>query len=55
MIEENLLFSLQELLEASEIMMHGQPPSVNQVERYHRARESAQRLISRAEKSRALK
>lgn len=55
MIEENLLFSLQELLEASEVLMQKQPPSASQVERYHRARESAQRLISRAEKSRVPK
>jgi hypothetical protein len=48
-------FSLQELLEASDVLMHEQPPSTSQIERYHRARESAQRLINRAEKSRTLK
>ena len=50
MSNEELLASLQELLEASSTMTSGQLPSATQLERYHRAREWAQRLINREEK-----
>ncbi len=50
MSNEDLLASLQELLEASSTMTSGQLPSATQLERYHRAREWAQRLINREEK-----
>ena len=49
---EDLLAALQELLEASSAMTSGQLPSASQLERYHRAREWAQRLIDREEKAR---
>lgn len=50
MNNEDLLASLQELLDASSAMTSGQLPSANQLERYHRAREWAQRLLDREEK-----
>ncbi|MDD2736701.1 MAG: hypothetical protein PHF56_22440 [Desulfuromonadaceae bacterium] len=52
MSNEDLLASLQELLEASSAMTSGQLPSATQLERYHRAREWAQRLLDREEKVR---
>jgi len=48
---EDLLASLQELLEASSAMTSGQLPTASQLERYQRAREWAQRLIDREEKA----
>jgi len=48
---EDLLASLQELLEASSVMTSGQLPTASQLERYQRAREWAQRLIDREEKA----
>ena len=48
---EDLLASLQELLEASSAMTSGQLPTASQLERYKRAREWAQRLIDREEKA----
>lgn len=50
---EDLLASLQELLEASSAMTSGQLPSASQLERYHRAREWAQRLLDREEKAKS--
>jgi hypothetical protein len=50
MSNEDLLASLQELLEASSAMTSGQLPSASQLERYQRAREWAQRLLDREEK-----
>ncbi len=50
MFNEDLLASLQELLEASSAMTSGQLPSATQLERYHRAREWAQRLLDRENK-----
>ena len=50
MSNEDLLASLQELLEASSAMTSGQLPSGTQLERYQRAREWAQRLLDREEK-----
>ena len=50
MSNEDLLASLQELLEASSAMTSGQLPSATQMERYHRAREWAQRLLDREDK-----
>lgn len=47
---EDLLASLQELLEASSAMTSGQLPTASQLERYQRARKWAQRLIDREEK-----
>ena len=47
MFNEDLLAALQELLEASSAMTSGQLPSATQLERYHRAREWAQRLLDR--------
>jgi len=55
MVEEDLLSVLQELLEASGDMIDGQLPSAGQVERYQRAQAWAQRLLSLAEKSQALR
>lgn len=49
---EDLLASLQELLEASSAMTSGQLPTASQLERYQRAREWAQRLLDREEKVR---
>jgi len=48
---EDLLASLQELLEASSAMTSGQLPTASQLERYQRAREWAQRLIDREAKA----
>lgn len=48
---EDLLVSLQELLEASSAMTSGQLPTASQLERYQRAREWAQRLLDREEKA----
>lgn len=48
---EDLLASLQELLEASSAMTSGQLPTAGQLERYQRAREWAQRLLDREEKA----
>lgn len=48
---EDLLASLQELLEASSAMTSGQLPTTSQLERYQRAREWAQRLLDREEKA----
>ena len=42
MSNEDLLASLQELLEASSAMTSGQLPSATELERYHHAREWAQ-------------
>ena len=50
---EDLLASLQELLEASSAMTSGQLPAASQLERYQRAREWAQRLINREEKAKS--
>lgn len=50
MFNEDLLAALQELLEASSAMTSGQLPSATQMERYHCAREWAQRLLDREEK-----
>ena len=50
MSNEDLLAALQELLEASSAMTSGQLPSATQLERYHRAREWAQRLLDRENK-----
>lgn len=50
MFNEDLLAALQELLEASSAMTSGQLPSASQLERYHRAREWAQRLLDRENK-----
>lgn len=50
MFNEDLLAALQELLEASSAMTSGQLPSATQMERYHRAREWAQRLLDREAK-----
>jgi len=55
MVEEDLLSALQELLEASGEMTGGALPSASQIERYQRARAWAQRLVSLAEKSQALR
>ena len=52
---EDLLAALQELLEASSAMTSGQLPSATQLERYHRAREWAQRLLDREEKVKNLR
>lgn len=51
MSNEDLLASLQELLEASSAMTSGQLPTASQLERYQRAREWAQRLLDREEKA----
>jgi hypothetical protein len=51
MSNEDLLASLQELLEASSVMTSGQLPSATQLERYQHAREWAQRLLDREEKT----
>ena len=48
---EDLLASLQELLDASSAMTSGQLPTASQLERYQRAREWAQRLLDREEKA----
>lgn len=48
---EDLLASLQELLEASSAMTSGQLPTASQLERYQRAREWAHRLLDREEKA----
>ena len=50
MSNEDLLASLQELLEASSAMTSGQLPSASQLERYQGAKEWAQRLLDREEK-----
>ena len=50
MFKEDLLASLQELLEASSVMTSGQLPTASQLERYERAKEWAQRLLDREEK-----
>jgi len=47
MANEDLLAALQELLEASGVMVSGQLPSESELERYLRAREWARRLINR--------
>lgn len=50
MSNEDLLAALQELLEASSVMTSGQLPSATELERYHHAREWAQRLLNRENK-----
>lgn len=54
MFKEDLLAALQELLEASSAMTSGQPPTVSDLERYKLAKEWAQRLLDREEKSKSL-
>ena len=51
MVNEDLLASLQELLEASDVMTSGQLPTESELERYQRARDWALRLINREGKS----
>lgn len=51
MLNEDLLASLQELLDASSAMTSGQLPTASQLERYQRAREWGQRLIDREVKA----
>lgn len=47
MVNEDLLASLKELLEASNVITNGQLPSESEVERYKQARVWACRLINR--------
>lgn len=49
LIEEDLLAALKELLEASLTMTSGKLPSAQDMERYHRAIEWSERVITLAE------
>jgi len=47
MFNEDLQAALRELLKASSIISSGELPTADQLERYQRAREWAQRLLDR--------